>query len=462
MVGTTTTIFHANGSISQINRNGSVITTRVDGTVETTNVDGSKIVVFTTGVTKRYDKNGNLVEEKGPDSNKTDKEIKSGTTEYLADGSIKYTAADGTITLKKIETDGSITVITTYTNGKEETVMASGIKITTTPTERTTLFTNGQQKIEPTDSSDPTGKTFSGVVIWIETDGTKRQIDVDGTETITKAGTVTIIYPDGSTIVTRPDGSTKTTNTDGTIIETRKDGSKIIYYSDGKIQQIRSDNTYIIIYPNSEVESGIFEGDTASVQPDGTIILQKSAGLQVDQLADGSLQKSDTVTGQTIVVTPNKITTTQEDGSVTEVSDIERRTTDAEGNITVVRTTYELGTEVINNVSQQVIFKVDTYTVTKVTGEQSIAVERQPNRDIVRVIDAYGRNQVLEVPAVRTSGQRTKIADGTDSFVVQIADNKGNTTVLTTNLKSGEVAVRKVPSGKLSGTSIDFSSEFEQ
>lgn len=463
-IGNSITVFFSDGSTSQIKRDGSSTVTKVDGTMVTTSPEGTRTEKFPTGVVKKYDRDGTLVEETGPKDDKTQEETQLGQTRYLDDGSIEYTAGDGTITITKVETDGTTTIIKRFTDGTEEVTKADGTVITTTQTERTTALTDGRTKVEPIESYDTYGIEFTGEVIWTEVDGTQRRFGTDGSQEITSpGGTVTIIYADGSSTTTRPDGTTRNILADGTITEIRKDGTKIITFPDGKIQQIKSDGSFVIINTDGSVETGTQVGTVTVREDDGSISLKKTAVLEIRQQSDGTIEKENEETGQTIIITPNKITTTQADGTVVETTDTQTKTIDDEGNTIIEDISIETGTEIVDEVERNVVIKVTIITKINAEGQQSITTERETIGDIVNVVASDGSTKTLEVPAIRTVEDKniTTISDFGDFLHVIFPAVKDLHTVLTTDKRSGEVTTRRLKTSELSSLSIDNLNEFD-
>lgn len=458
------TVFFSDGAVSQIDDDGSSTTTRADGTVETVTVNGIKTVTYTTGVVKVYDSDGNLVKMSGPEDEKEQLEINSGTTEYLEDGSIKYIDSEGIITITSLEADGSTSTIKQYPDGTQEITKADGTKIVISQTEKTTTFTDGRQKVELIESWDAYGIEYTGDIIWIETDGTQRKINKDKSEEITLPdGTVTVIYSDGSSKTTMPDGTIRSIGPDGTITEIKKGGTRVISFPDGKVQQIQPDGSYVIINPDGSVETGKVEGEVVIENPDGSISYVKSEGLVVSKQLDGTIEKDNEKTGQTVTITPTKITTTQADGTIVEVTDTRKKTTDTEGNVVIEETSIRIGTEVVDGAEREVAFKVTKTITIKATGEQTITEAREAIYDIIRVVSASGTIKKLETPAIRKVQDKNivTISKFDKTLDIRTRDNKGKTIVFSTDKKSGEVTISKVNTEKLRGSSIDSSSEFE-
>jgi len=451
-------ITYPDGLKTQIQEDRSGVTTRADGTEETTSADGSKIVKFLNGVIKYYDKEGNLVRTEAPEDIETNDEISKGLATILPDGSIEKKLANGIVEVTSA--DGK-TVKTYYPDGRIQIEKEDGVIILITESAKTTNFTDGSKKIEVIEDGILTKE-----ITFIASDGTQTSTnEYTGVQEIkTPDGTIIIIYPDGSSKTLKTDGTVRTVSaiTD-TIVEERPDGTTITTYEDGSIKQVNPDDTFTYVSREGEVTTGTEKGEVVVQNEDGSVSRVMSEGLIISRELDGTITKENETTGTTITVTPEKITTEEADGTIIETTDTTKVTTDDAGNKITVQTSVELGTETVEGVEREVAFKV-TETITEfATGKTVVQTQKEPIYDEVVVV-RNGKEKRIKIPAIRSGESRnvTTQSNFGESIEVHVDDNKGFTSIIKTEVKSGETTKEKVRTEVLKDRSIDKISEFEE
>ena len=456
--GDSIVISYPDGLKTQLREDGSSITTKADGTEETISADGSKVVKFLNGVVKYYDEKGNLVKTETPEDIETNDEIDKGQATILEDGSIEKILPNGN--REVISADGK-TVKTYFPDGRIKIEKEDGIVIIITESERTTNFTDGSKKIEVIEDG-----TLTGEVTLVAIDGTKTLINENtGVQEITATdGTVTVVYPDGSSKTIKTDGTIRTVSaiTD-TIVEERLDGTTITTFEDGSIKQVNSDNTFTFISRDGEVTTGTEEGEVVVENEDGSVSRVMSEGLIISRELDGTIKKENEEVGTTVTVTPQKITTETADGTIIETTDTKTVTIDDAGNRITIEISVELGSEIVDGVEREVAFKV-TETITEFAeGKKVVQTEREPIYDEVIVV-SNGEKKRIQIPSIR-SGETQNVTTQSnfgESIEVHVKDDKGFTSIIKTEVKSGETTKERVRTEALKDRSIDKINEFEE
>jgi hypothetical protein len=407
------------------------------------------------------------------DGSTTTTDLDGTLTDISANGkNIKVTAPDGSITVTKVNPDGSVSI----TPGPSTTVASVGVN---DDGSTTTTYSDGSTATVSADGKTIAVENAAGTksITNINEDGSMTTTDSDGKTTKISADgkTTTVIFPDGSKKVTKVSDDGTVTITPGAMAavvstETNDDGSVTTTYSNDATSTLSADGQTIkVVDPNGGQTTTKINtnGGTTTTKPDGALVTMSVDGTVTSTTApDGTVKTTTLNADGSISITPGaaitKVSTeTNDDGSVTTTYSNDATSTLSTDGQKIVVTTPD-GTVTTTNAGEDgsiVTTLADgTKTTVSADGKETLVVNNNDGGTIVTTVGDDGSVSIVNTDGSLVAVDAVAGADGSttatlsDGTTIKVSVD-GNT--VTTTAPNGKVTKSTPAAADGAGAGID-------